>query len=132
MRQSKRKVMIAAVAVIMIALAMFGVYQVFMPKGQAGAKEIKVTVVHADQTSREFTYQTDAAYLGEVLTAEELIEGEDNEFGIYIKTVDGETADESKEQWRCITKGGERVDTGADQTPVADGDAFELTLMEGY
>ena len=32
----------------------------------------------------------------------------------------------------AITKAGEQVNTSADQTPVADGDEFELTLKEGY
>lgn len=130
--KSGKKVVIAIAVVVVIALAMFGIYQVFMPKGQAGAKEIHVTVVHADQTSKEFTYQTDEAYLGDVLTAEGLIVGEDGEFGIYIKTVDGETVDESKEQWWCLTKDGESLNTGADQTPIEDGDSFEITLTEGY
>ncbi len=39
---------------------------------------------------------------------------------------------ESKQQWWCITKGGEQVNTSADQTPIADGEQFELTLKEGY
>ena len=29
-------------------------------------------------------------------------------------------------------KGGEMVNTGADQTPIADGDTFELTMTVGY
>ena len=51
---------------------------------------------------------------------------------MFIQTVDKETADEGKQQWWCITKGGEQVNTSADQTPIADQDQFELTLKEGY
>ena len=69
---------------------MFGIYKVFTPKGQTGAKEITVTVVHADETSKDFVYQTDAAYLGEVLKSEELVEGTEGEFGMFITSVDGE------------------------------------------
>lgn len=103
-----------------------------MPKGEAGAKEITVTVVHGDGTEKEFTYQTDAAYLGEVITGEGLVDGEIGDYGMFITTVDEETADDSKQQWWCITKGGEQVNTSADQTPIADGEAYELTMMEGY
>ena len=60
------------------------------------------------------------------------MDGESGEYGLFITTVDEETADDSKQQWWCITKGGEQVTTSADQTPVSDGDAFELTLKEGY
>ena len=42
--------------------------------------------------------------------------------------MDGETAQDSLRQWWCITKGGEKVDTGVDATPIADGDHFELTM----
>ncbi|MCI8503953.1 MAG: DUF4430 domain-containing protein [Dorea sp.] len=111
---------------------MFGIYKTFMPKGQAGAKEITVTVVHGDKTEKDFTYQTDEAYLGAVLQKEELVEGTDGEYGLFITSVDGEAADDSKEQWWCITKEGEQLNTSADQTPIADGEQFELTLKEGY
>lgn len=129
---SNRKVILLIAAVLIAAVAMFGIYKVFMPKGQTGAKEITVTVVHADETSKDFVYQTDAAYLGEVLKSEELVEGTEGEFGMFITSVDGETADGSKEQWWCITKGGEALNTSADQTPIEDGEKFELTLTEGY
>ncbi len=126
----KTLLLIAILAIA--ALAMFGIYKTFMPKGQAGAKEITVTVVHGDKTEKDFTYQTDEAYLGAVLQKEELVEGTDGEYGLFITSVDGEAADDSKEQWWCITKEGEQLNTSADQTPIADGEQFELTLKEGY
>ena len=81
---------------------------------------------------KEFQYSTDAEYLVEVLKENELVDGEEGEYGLFIQTVDKETADEGKQQWWCITKGGEQVNTSADQTPIADQDQFELTLKEGY
>ena len=47
-------------------------------------------------------------------------------------TVDGETADESIQQWWCITKGGEMLMTGVDDTMIADGEAYEFTLTTGW
>lgn len=131
-KQSNKKVILLIAALIVAAIAMFGIYKVFMPEGKAGAKEITVTVVHGDESSKDFIYQTDEAYLGDVLKAEELVEGTEGEFGMFITSVDGETALDSKEQWWCITKGGETLNTSADQTPIEDGDKFELTLTEGY
>ncbi|GFI42997.1 hypothetical protein IMSAGC018_00661 [Lachnospiraceae bacterium] len=128
----RKKTLILVTTLIIAAIAMFIVYKVFMPEGKAGEKEITVTVVHADESSKDFIYQTDEAYLGDVLKAEELVDGTEGEFGMFITSVDGETADDSKEQWWCITKGGESVNTSADQTPIEDGDKFELTLTEGY
>ena len=77
---------------------------------------------------KDFTYRTDAENLGQVLVEENLVQGEDSATGLFVTTVDGETAQDSLRQWWCVTKGGERVDTGADTTPIADGDHFELTM----
>lgn len=126
------KVIILIVVVAALALGMFAVYKTFTPKGEAGDKRVTVTVVHGDQSKKTFTFQTDEAYLRAVLEEADLVEGEDNRYGIFITSVDGEAADDSKQQWWCITKAGKKVNYSADQTPVADGDAFELTLKEGY
>ena len=91
-----------------------------------------IHVVHKDQSVRDFEVSTTREYLGEVLKDEGLAEGEDGAYGMYITTVDGETADEAGQEWWCITKGGGRLDTSADQTPVMDGDEYELTLTAGY
>lgn len=95
-------------------------------------RSVTVTVVHGDKSSKDFTYTSQAESLGEVLLEEGLVSGEDGPYGLFIQTVDGETADEAKEQWWCLTKGGEGVNTGVDTTPFEDGDQFELTLTEGY
>ena len=63
---------------------------------------------------------------------EKIIEGEDGQYGLFIHTVDGIKADEGKQEWWCLTKGGNNVDTGVDLTPIQDGDSFELTLKVGY
>lgn len=102
------------------------------PDTTAGEKQITIAVIHGDGSENTFSYDTDAEYLGEVLQTEGLAEGTDGPYGMFITTVDGETADDSKEQWWCITKAGEAVNTGADQTPIQDQDQFELTLKEGY
>lgn len=47
-------------------------------------------VVHKDESTKTFTYHTDAEYLGEVLLAEGLVEGDESEYGLMITTVDGE------------------------------------------
>ena len=73
-----------------------------------------------------------AEYLDQALTENEIASGSDSEYGLFITTVDGETADDSQQQWWCITKSGEMLMTGASETPVADGETYELTLTTGY
>ena len=123
-----RKPLLAAAALAAVAAVLLGLWYMTRPQTQEGEKQVTVEVIHADQTKKEFSYQTDAEYLGELLTQENLAEGESGPYGLYITTVDGETAQEDLRQWWAITKDGQRVDTGADVTPIADGDRFELTM----
>ena len=127
-----RKTGILAGFLIVLCIAAGVLSHINKPETTAGEKEINVVVVHADQTENTFTYQTDAEYLADVLLENELVDGDMGSYGLFITTVDGETADDSKQQWWCITKGGEQVNSGADALPITDGDQFELTLMEGY
>lgn len=132
--QKKRTLvtLIACVAVIaLLVLGFFG-YRMATGKGQSGTKSVTVTVCLADGTQTPYVYQTEREYLGEVLADEKLAEGTKGEYGLFITTVAGVTADDAKQQWWCITKSGESVTTGADTIPIADGDQYEITLMEGY
>ena len=127
-----RKTGILAAALVILCVAAGILFQMNKPETVTGTKNIDVIVIHADQTENTFSYETNAEYLGEVLLENELAEGDITDYGLFISTVDGETADNSKQQWWCITKGGEQVNNGADTLPIIDGDQFELTLMEGY
>lgn len=131
-KKSSKGLIIGLIILVAACVAGLLIYQKVMPKGREGAKTVVVKVIHGDQSTNEFEYQTDEAYLGEVMKSDGLVEGEDGQYGLYITSADGEEADDSKQQWWCLTKGGEQVNTSADQTPIEDGDVFELTLTEGY
>ena len=121
-----KKVWLPAAVLIVAAALLLGLWYVNRPQGQAGEKTVVVEVVHADESSREFTYQTSQEFLGPLLLEEGLAQGEESTYGLFITTVDGESAQGN--QWWCITRDGEMVETGADATPIADGDHFELTM----
>lgn len=99
---------------------------------QGAEKKITVVVTHGDGSEKTVDIHTRMENLGDALLEQELAQGEEGPYGLYIKTVDGERVDDGKAQWWCLTKGGESVMTGADLTPIADGDQFELTFKEGY
>lgn len=128
----KKQTKIAGILLVLCCVLALIVFFQTRPDTAAGEKHITISVVHSDSSKSTFSYDTDAEYLGEVLTEEGLAEGTEGSYGMFITTVDGETADDSKEQWWCITKDGEMVNTGADQTPIQDQDQFELSLKEGY
>lgn len=94
---------------------------------------ITVKILHKDKTEKNVTITTSATTLLGALQQENLVEGEDQSAGFYITAVDGESADWSVDQgWWCFKKGGESLMTGADTTPIADGDSFEIEYTIGY
>jgi hypothetical protein len=131
---NRKKVVVLGVLLVVIVAAFAVVYQVFIPKGFAGTKTIAVDIFPDgdDGDSYSKTIQTKEAYLGQALKDEKLIAGTESEYGFYITAVDGLAADDSKQQWWCITKGGAEVFTGVDDTPILDGETYELTLKTGY
>ena len=128
----KKTSIILAAMLIVLCLAAGILYDQFKPQTSEGEKNIVVTVIHGDKTTKEFSYTTDAEYLGDILQNEGLISGDQDQYGLYVKVVDGEQINESNQEWWCLTKGGESVNTGVDMTPIADGEAYELTFTVGY
>ena len=125
MNKKKRFVMAAAGLFAALLLVLGIVWKTHAPTSVQGEKHITVEVVHKDGSGKEFTYDTDAEYLGEVLATEGLISGTEGEFGLFVDTVDGETADYSVDGgWWQLTHNGEAAQVGADSLPIQDGDTF--------
>ena len=71
-----KKVILAAVALVVVIAIFAGVYVATRPEAQQGAKGFTVVVVHADGTEKTFEYRTDAEKLGAVLEEKGLISSE--------------------------------------------------------
>ena len=93
----------------------------------APMKTFTVTVVHKDGTSKDFTYETTEEFVGPVLEAEGLIEGNAGPYGMEITKVDGEQAiyNEDKAYW-AVYEGEEYALQGIDTTPAVDGGVYKL------
>ena len=128
----KNKKTLIAVIVLIVAVILAGAaWMVWKPTGTAGDKAIVVEVV-TDDSAKEYKIRTDAEFLRGAMEEAELVEGSESEYGLFVTGVAGITADDSKQQWWCFTKGGEDLFTGVDDTPIADGDHFEATLTTGW
>lgn len=138
MEQNKKplnkKLIAGVVALAAVIAILLGVYFANRQPTVSGSKTITVSVFD-DESSTVSTITTTAEYLRGALDQEDsgiVIEGTESDYGLFVTTVNGVTADDSQQQWWCFTKGGEMLNTGVDTTPIADGDAFEITLTEGY
>ena len=92
---------------------------------------ITLEVIGPDGTSKEHTVKTDSSKnLRQALEGAGLISGEEGPYGLYVKVVDGITADYDVDgSWWSLTKDGELC-SGVDSTPIADGDHFEFTYSK--
>lgn len=90
-------------------------------------KTVVEVEVKAEDKSVTFTVKTDKKILGDALLENGLIEGENGEYGMYIKSVNGIIADYNvdKSYW-AFYKDGEYMMTGVDGTEIANGDHYEL------
>ncbi len=122
-----KKLLIAVIALVAVVAILLGVYFATREQPSEGDKTITVTVIHGDKKEKTVTYHTSEEYLGPVLLAEGLVEGEQAQYGLYIKVVDGEQAIyEIDNAYWSLYIGEEPATTGADLTPIHDGDTFKL------
>ena len=98
----------------------------------SAAVSFKVVVTDLDGNETAFEYTSSAASVGEALVAEGLIEGHETEYGLYIDTVNGITADWDNDQtyWAFYING-EYATTGIDGTEIVADTTYGLTLTKG-
>jgi predicted small secreted protein len=95
-----------------------------------GQKTVKVEVCAGDE-SITFTVHTDEEFLGDALLQHGLIEGEDGPYGLYVKRVNGILADyDIDASYWALSINGEYAMTGISETPVTDGEHYELTYSK--
>ena len=97
----------------------------------SGAKTITVEV-KAQKQQVTFTIKTDKDTVGAALLEHNLITGEDGAYGMYIKAVNGITADYDADQsyWAFYING-EYAMTGVDSTQITEGTTYRLEYAKG-
>ena len=92
----------------------------------SGAKTIYVEIKVGD-SSVTFTLKTDKETVGAALLEHSLIDGEQGAYGLYVKKVNGITADYNidKSYWGFYSNG-KYMMTGVDQTEITNGMHYEL------
>lgn len=118
---------IAAAACIMIA-----VYQHSRRQAVSGSKHITIEVQYEDGKKDSYSVDTDAAYLKEAAASVLTIDGKDTSYGYEIDTINGVTADYSKDKaYWAIYVNGEYGTSYADSQPVEDGADYRFAYEKG-
>ncbi|MBQ8238553.1 MAG: DUF4430 domain-containing protein [Oscillospiraceae bacterium] len=129
--KNKLSVVLCVVLIAAMALIAAGCTDTGIPGGSSdptyshAAATFTFVVVDAEgnETTREIT--SDADTVGAALMAEGLIDGEEGEYGLYVKTVDGITLDyETDGKYWAFYENGEYGLTGVDQTAITDGATY--------
>lgn len=83
--------------------------------------------VKVEDKSVTFTIHTDKTMLGDALLDHALIAGDMGEYGLYVKVVNGVTADYDVDMsYWLLCQNGETLMTGVDTTEIIDGAHYEL------
>ncbi len=130
MNKKTKKVVFGIVALVLAIAALALLYLAFAPKPKniGSTKKITVTVVYADESTKDFIINTNEDYLRGALEKEKLISGSESEYGLFVTTVDNVTASDADRQWWAFYLNDEMLMTGVDTTPVNDGDHFTIAL----
>ena len=94
-----------------------------------GEKQFTFKVVDGEGNETVFTINTDKTTVGDALLELELIEGEDGDYGLYVKKVNGIVADYDIDQtyWAFYVNG-EYAMSGIDTTDIENGAEYSFKV----
>ncbi len=127
----KQRKYVWAVLIVAVMAALLGVYLSNRPKPMKGSKAITIEVLGKDEEkAKTYTGRTDAEYLSEAMDDFSAVgftyEASKGDFGLFVTTVDGVTADSEDSAYWAIYVNGEYGMYGVDQQTVSDGDTFRF------
>ena len=98
----------------------------------ASVKTFTFEVVPLEGETKTYTIESEKTMVGEELLIRGLIEGEVQQYGLYVKVVDGITADYDVDRtyWAFYING-EYAMTGVDSTPIEDGATYTFKVEGG-
>ncbi len=97
-----------------------------------GEKKFNFTVTDLQGNETVFEINTDKKTVGEALLDLELISGEDGQYGLYVKTVNGITLDYDKDgAYWAFYANGEYATSGVDTTDIVAGTSYAFKAEKG-
>ena len=96
-----------------------------------GAVSFQFSVVDKDGNETKYLIRTDKTTVGDALLEHGLIEGEESQYGLYVKKVNGILADYDVDQtyWGFYVNG-EYAMSGVDTTNIEEGTAYSFKVSK--
>ena len=92
-----------------------------------GANSFEFTVTDYDGSETKLTVHTDKTVVGEALQELGLLSGEEGDYGLYVKTVNGVTYDyDTHGKYWAFYINGEYAATGVDATEIEEGKTYSF------
>lgn len=94
-----------------------------------GSAQFALLIVDSEGSETHLTVHTDEKTVGAALLSLGVISGDQGQYGLYVKTVNGVTADYDKDgtYWAFMI-GGQYASAGVDQTDIVPGESYELRV----
>lgn len=97
-----------------------------------GDKLFYFNVTFSDGETSSYAVHTDAETVGDALVSLDLIAGDDSEYGLYVKTVEGETLDyDADHMYWAFYEGEEYAMNGVDATNITEGATYAFVATKG-
>ena len=94
-----------------------------------GATHFTFTVIDAEGKETSYQINTDKKTVGKALVELELIAGEESEYGLYVKTVNGITVDYDKDgKYWAFYVNGKYAEKGVDVTDITEGATYSFKV----
>ncbi len=128
-KRFSRSLSLILCVVLIAAMALFAAGCGDSNDNVLGKGDTGFTFTVTDPSGKESTYEilTDEDIVGDALTGLGLISGEEGDYGLYVKTVDGTTLDyETDGKYWAFYVNGEYAMTGVDTTEIVEGATYSF------
>lgn len=97
-----------------------------------GKLQFDFTVIDKNGKESRFRVNTDKEKVGEALVELELISGDEGPYGLYVKTVNGQTLDFDKDgMYWAFYENGQYAASGVDTTKIKEGTQYTFKAEKG-
>ncbi len=129
----KKKQILSAVAVLLVAVLMLFVYQSFSEKATDGVKNIVIEVVNSKEETQTYSVSTEGEYLIDAMNDAEglTFSGSESQYGFTVTEINGEVADFNVDSsyWAFYVND-EYCNSGVSQQVINDGDVFKIVYSK--